>query len=163
MMFKLSIQYQYQHKKGTLKCLSLHNAYCFTSHLKTQQLVHSASFIQYSVSQNSEQAFDSADQKEQPFHSQRVMMMLAHIVHFTAPEETAGATNPLISQHPCVILTPSLSISPLMLFQICQCVLLPPTFRSNGNQKPSVSCYLFLALQLIYIAHTYTKPLKIWK
>jgi len=38
------------------------------------------------------------------------MMMLAHIVHFTAPEETAGATNPLISLHPRVILTQSLSI-----------------------------------------------------
>lgn len=83
-----------------------------TFHLKTivgstQCILHTAfsKLVLYS-----EQAFDSADQKEQAFHSQRVMMMLAHVVHFTAPEETAGATNPLISLHPCVILTPSLSI-----------------------------------------------------
>lgn len=90
-------------------------AQCILFHIPLKNIIGSKQCILHTVFSKlvlySEQAFDSADQKEQAFHSQRVMMMmLAHIVHFTAPEETAGATNPLISLHPCVILTPSLSI-----------------------------------------------------
>lgn len=106
----------------------------------------------------SEQACDSADQKELSFHSQRVMMKPAHLVHFTAPEETAGATYSLISLHPSVILTPRLSIP-----RSCCSRSVSVYYRllySEAMEITSLQCRLTIFLAGLYHSHI-IKPLKI--